>query len=170
MIEKNEKINQRIFIFFPLLILFYISIIKTLNDASLQEYTSVVTILFVIQIVTHVILLVSGKSCTPKQNNICNKFAKIIGFIYLFIILLCNTKIKHKNIYFYFSLFVILYIILSHYITIYPIKGLLEYKDVSLNIFEINTYILIFSDLLNEVLGPTGTSVTPVRPPKQIIP
>ena len=144
MIEKNEKINQRIFIFFPLLILFYISLISTV----LPKYSTIVNILFVTQIVTHVVLLLSGLNCTPKQNNICNNFAKLIGFIYLFIILDSGRKLKHKNFYFYFSLFVALYIIVSHYITIYPIKGLFEYKGVTLNIFDFKSYILIFSDLL----------------------
>jgi hypothetical protein len=109
----------------------------------------IVNILFVTQIVAHVVLLLSGLNCTPKQNNICNNFAKLIGFVYLFIILDSGSNLKHKKYYFYFCLFVILYIILSHFITIYPIKGLLEYKGVSLSIFDLNTYILIFSDLLH---------------------
>ena len=114
----------------------------------MPKYSIIVNILFVTQIVTHVVLLLSGLNCTPKQNNICNNFAKIIGFIYLFIILDSGRKLKHKNFYFYFSLFVALYIIVSHYITIYPIKGLFEYKGVTLNIFDFKSYILIFSDLL----------------------
>jgi len=147
MIERNEKINQRIFIFFPLLILFYIALIKTV----LPKYSIIVSILFAIQIVTHVVLLISGLNCTPKQNNICNNFAKLIGFVYLFIILDSGSNLKHKkNWKYYFCLFVTLYIILSHFITIYPIKGLFEYKNVSLSIFDLNTYILIFSDLLHE--------------------
>ena len=146
MIEKNEKINQRIFIFFPLLILFY----NLLITVVLPKYSIIVSILFAIQIVTHVVLLISGLNCTPKQNNICNNLAKLIGFVYLFIILDSGNNIKHKkNWKYYFCLFVVLYIILSHYITIYPIKGLLEYKGVSLSIFDLNTYILIFSDLLH---------------------
>jgi FkbM family methyltransferase len=94
--------------------------------------------------------LYTNKSCNPEKDNVCNKLALIIGIIYIYNIIDCRP-IPKKDKFYYISIFISFYIIISHIIAIYPIKGKFMYKGILLDILNLKSYILILSDLFHEV-------------------
>lgn len=149
-ITKEDKILQRLIIFYPCLFIFYYSIKETVKNCNFAEkYKKIIFYLFTIQILTHTYLLYMNKTCNPESNNICNKLALLIGVIYIYNILDCKP-LPEKNKFYYFSLFISFYIIISHIIPIYPIIGKFRYKGLNLDILNLKSYILILSDLFHE--------------------
>ena len=130
----KQRILQRLLILIPGLLVFYCYVLKC--------KLPLVYALVAIQFTTHLYLMLSGKQCNPKVNNICNKFAFIIGIIFTGIVL----KYKLGVI----PLFISLYMIVSHILTIYPLNGTFEYKNIELPIFNKNSYIFVYCDLFHE--------------------
>uniref|UniRef100_A0A6C0AY61 Methyltransferase FkbM domain-containing protein n=1 Tax=viral metagenome TaxID=1070528 RepID=A0A6C0AY61_9ZZZZ len=141
---------KKTFIFFPFLILFYFSMIQSLKVAKLEKYNFIVNILFLIQITTHIFFVINNSYdvCNPNKNDLCNSFAELIGLVYLVLIIMC---FKNKsNMFTYISLVVVFYIILSHFVTIYPAEGAFLYNKLKLPIFHMNSYIIPISDTFHE--------------------
>ena len=109
---------------------FFFSFNKLLKSC---KYKYIFYILFCIQISAHIYLLFTNNQCNPQVDNLCNIIALLIGFIYLFLLYLCKNI--NIDIYFFISLFVIFYIILSHIITINPINNSYIYENKKYNIF-----------------------------------
>lgn len=111
---KNKKrlnhIIEKIFISYPIMILFYFCIIKSINN-KYQKYISLS--IFYIQIVFHTFQIIFNYECTPKKNLFCNKIALVFGLVH-FIIFFVNYSIN--NIYCLIGLFISFYMILSHII------------------------------------------------------
>lgn len=145
MLSYKEAIIQRIFILIPVLILFYMGFLSIVDNKKIKN---ILKIFFSIQIIAHILILLFNKRCTPNENKTCNNFALVIGIIFLYIFILYGKKDK-IGVYL-FCLFVITYIILSHLISIYPLKNILKYNNINLPILDINTYIIIISNLFHE--------------------
>jgi len=101
-----------------------------------------VYLLAAIQISTHIYLLVTDKQCNPKVGNLCNKMALLIGVLFALIV----VKYKLGAV----PLAISLYMIISHLVTIYPLKGTFEYKGVELPLSNMRSFIFIYCDLFHE--------------------
>jgi len=141
-----HSIIERCLVFFPSLFLFYYCMYKSLQSAKWLSLFGLVTILFFIQITTHMYLFMTGCRCSPTYTNslpFCNSGALLIGIIYLIITMLC--LFRKITTYGFFTLLVSIYIILSHIITIHPLKGTLISDGMEMPIFDINSFIFLMS-------------------------
>lgn len=139
------------FLFFPLLFIFYFSMLQSLKMANLEKYNNIVHILFIMQLVTHLSMLsgiLDSKLCTPTLHGICDKGAMLIGLVYFILIMMCYTR--KTNIYTYIATCGVLYIIISHLVTIHLADGLFEYTHIKLPLFHLNSYILVVSHKFHE--------------------
>ena len=132
--DHKHRFIQRILIFIPGLLIFYCYVFKC--------KLPLVYVLAAIQFTTHIYLMLSGKQCTPKTKSLCNRFAMLIGFIFTGVIIKYKLGIV--------PLLISVYMIISHIVTIYPLHGTFEYKDLKLPILNKNSYIFIFCDLFHE--------------------
>lgn len=146
--SNTEARIQRFIILIPALILYYFNI-NLLAKSCDKLNINLVNKIFYFQFLSHIILSIFNLRCTPDENKLCSNFAFLIGLFYFIYILPC-INFKNIHISLFISLFIIFYMILSHIISIYPLKNILIYKNLKLPIFNINTYILIFSNLLHE--------------------
>ena len=116
----TENRLQRIFILLPIMSIFFISIMNALSAAKLTKYIFIVSVLFIIQIITHIYLFFSGKTCLPVSNKVCNGFAFVIGVIYVLILTQC-LHVK-RTIFTWVAFCIAMYMVISHIYQLYPIK------------------------------------------------
>lgn len=128
--DTKDRRLQRIFILIPGMLIFYYYVFKS------KLY--LVYVLASIQFTTHLYLMYTGKTCTPKINNLCNRFALIIGVIFLCVVV--NYKLG------IIPLLISVYMVVSHIITIYPLRFTFEYKDIELPILKLSSYSHIYYD------------------------
>lgn len=141
--EKNDYTNQRIYILIPFLLLFYKCFYELMSNCNINDKT-IVKLIMILQFSSHIFLLLTNKRCMPNNGKKCSDIALIIGIFYLYYYVKCvKKKWSYKGL---FVLFIILYIIISHIIPIYPIKNVLEYKGEKMPILNINTYKTIIYD------------------------
>lgn len=130
----QQRRLQRVLIFLPGLLMFYWYVLQT------KLY--LVYGLIAIQVLTHLFLVYSGKQCTPQANNICNRFALWIGILFTGVVIYHRLGI--------IPLFISLYMIVSHLVTIYPLNGTFIYKELELPLFDSRSFIFIYCDLFHE--------------------
>lgn len=143
---KNiDYTNQRIYILIPFLLIFYKNFYELMSNCNRND-KNMIKMIMMIQFSSHIFLLLTNQRCMPNNGKTCSDFALIIGILYLYYYVKCvEKKGSYQGL---FVLFVILYIIVSHIIPIYPIKNFLEYKGEKLPLLNINTYQKIIYDIL----------------------
>ena len=142
--ENTDYTNQRIYILIPFLLIFYRCFYDLISTCNMNDKNIIKTIM-AIQFLSHIFLLLTNQRCMPNQGKVCSNFALMIGIFYLYYYVKCvKTKLSYKGL---FVLFIILYIIVSHIIPIYPIKNILEYKGEEMPILDVSTYKKIIYDI-----------------------
>lgn len=147
--SRYDYITQRLLVLFPALFLFFFCIFRSLKISKLNTYYYlIVLLLFSTQIITHTYLLFQNRTCMRDTNKICNNGALVIGLIYFLVLIKCFYK--KYNFYTFIALIIASYMILSHIVTIFPLKGLFRYNNILLSIFDLNSYILVMSNKFHE--------------------
>ena len=124
--------NERLFLVF-FLIIFFVLINRSLYLSKIKlKFFIIINILILIQIFTHVYLTINSLKCNPTNttsifNLNCNILALLLGFSYLCIIIYVSTK-HSISLSLIISLLIVIYMIVSHIITIHPLTIITKFK------------------------------------------
>ena len=124
MITNNK---EKLFISFPVMIVFFFSLLKTFQNTQYPYIQRVVFTIFTLQIITHIVQLFTGFKCTPSEKNPINKICNIIALVFgVTLLSLLSFVFYHERIKItLFSILVALYMTVSHVIHLRPLRTIL---------------------------------------------
>ena len=74
--------KEKLFISFPVMFVFFFSLLKTFQNTQYQYIKRLVFTIFTLQIITHIVQLFTGFKCTPSEKNPINKLCNIIALVF----------------------------------------------------------------------------------------
>ncbi len=124
MTDPIIALQEKLFLSFPVMILFFFSLLKTFSKGTYPNISRVVFTIFAIQISTHIFQVLTSFRCTPSETTqigiLCNRVAFVFGIV-LFA-LLSYVFIQQQTSITLFSILLAFYMIISHVIHIVPIN------------------------------------------------